>query len=274
MLITASALQELRADRASAPTVLDVRWQLGGPPGREEYERGHIPGAAYVDLDTELAAPPGPDGRHPLPEAEAFQSAMRRAGVNSSRPVVVYDAASSVAAARAWWLLRYFGHPDVRVLDGGFAAWVDAGGALETAAGTPSPGDFVASPGALPLIAADAAAAIARTGVLLDVRTPERFRGDHEPIDTIAGHIPGATSLPDAELLSVAGRFRSPEELRARFTAAGVEAGVGVAAYCGSGVAAAHAVLALHLAGIPAALYAGSWSNWITDPARPVATGD
>jgi thiosulfate/3-mercaptopyruvate sulfurtransferase len=256
-----------------APTLLDIRWQLGGPPGREEYERGHIPGAVYVDLETELAGPPGAGGRHPLPDADTFQAAMRRAGVSADRPVVVYDAQQSVAAARGWWLLRYFGHPDVRVLDGGLAAWIDDGGQLETSTPTPPPGDFTATPGTLHTVEADAAARIAATGVLLDVRTPERFRGENEPVDPIAGHIPGATNVPDAELLGPSGRFRGPDELRTRFKYAGVEDGVPVAAYCGSGVTAAHAVLALELAGFAGALYAGSWSEWITDPSRPIATG-
>ncbi|MFL5831882.1 MAG: sulfurtransferase [Solirubrobacteraceae bacterium] len=274
MLITAGGLQDLLADRASAPTLLDVRWQLAGPPGRQEYERGHIPGAAYIDLDTELAAPPGPGGRHPLPETGVFQAAMRRAGVTARRPVVVYDGATSVAAARAWWLLRYFGHPDVRVLDGGFAAWLEHGGDVATEPADAAPGDFLAAPGGLPVVDADAAARVAHAGILLDVRTPERFRGEHEPIDPIAGHIPEARNLPDDDLLDVTGHFRTTEELRAAFGAQGVRDGVQVATYCGSGVTAAHAILALHLAGVNGALYAGSWSNWITNPTRPVATGD
>jgi thiosulfate/3-mercaptopyruvate sulfurtransferase len=271
VLITAT---ELLADRTHAATLLDVRWQLAGPPGREEYERGHIPGAAYVDLDTELAAPAGPGGRHPLPEKTAFQSAMRRAGVAAGHPVVVYDGATSLAAARAWWLLRYFGHRDVRVLDGGFAAWVERGGEIETDHPTPAPGDFLATPGGLPVVDADAAAVIAGAGILLDVRTPERFRGEHEPIDPVAGHIPGARNLPDAELLDPAGHFRTRDELRAEFGARGVHEGIEVATYCGSGITAAHAVLALQLAGFDGALYPGSWSEWITDPTHPVATGD
>jgi thiosulfate/3-mercaptopyruvate sulfurtransferase len=276
VLISAADLQELLADAAGPATLtlLDVRWQLGGPSGRADYERGHIPGAVWIDLDTELAAPPGAGGRHPLPDANTFQSAMRRAGVSASRPVVVYDAATSVAAARGWWVLRYFGHPDVRVLDGGLAAWIDDGGALEMSAVTPARGDFTATAGALPVIDADAAAAIAATGVLLDVRAAERFRGETEPIDPIAGHIPGATNLPDAELLDPSGHFRSPDELRASFESHGVQGGRDVAAYCGSGVAAAHALMALELAGFAGALYAGSWSEWITDPRRPVATGE
>jgi thiosulfate/3-mercaptopyruvate sulfurtransferase len=276
VLVSPTELRKLISDGSdahSAPALLDVRWQLGGPPGREEYERGHIPGAVYVDLDSDLAAPPGPGGRHPLPDAAAFEAAMRRAGVSTARPAVVYDAANALAAARAWWLLRYFGHPDVRVLDGGLAAWVDHAGPTTTEPATPPPGDFVAAPGHLPVIDADGAAAAPQTGVLLDVRSAERFRGENEPIDPVAGHIPGATNLPDAELLDTTGRFRSPRELRATFESRGVTEGVEVAAYCGSGVTAAHAVLAMQIAGLTGALYPGSWSDWIGDPRRPIATG-
>lgn len=274
-LINAGALARLLALAPGRPTILDVRWELGKPPQRGEYERGHIPGAAFVDLDTELAGPPGSGGRHPLPSAEAFQASMRAAGVSGARPVVVYDASTSVAAARAWWLLRYFGHPRVTVLDGGLAAWVAAGGGLEPGAGALGEGDFTARPGAMPLIGAREAAQLVRSGVLLDARAPERFRGDAEPIDPVAGHIPGARNRPAPENLAPDGRFRSAAELRAAFEAAGVREGVPVAAYCGSGVTAAHEVLALELAGYPGpALYAGSWSEWVTDPSRPVATGN
>jgi thiosulfate/3-mercaptopyruvate sulfurtransferase len=251
------------AARLGAATLLDVRWALGGPPGRPDYLAGHIPGAVYVDLDSELAAPPGPGGRHPLPPAAGFQAAMRRAGVSGSRPVVVYDAATSVAAARGWWLLRYFGHPDVTVLDGGLRAWVEHGGALQTEVPSPAPGDFVALPGAMPLLDADGAARLAERGTLLDARAPARFRGEQEPVDPVAGHIPGAVNLPGSEVVDEAGRFG---EL-------GIRPDGEVGAYCGSGVSAAHLVLALERAGYRAALYVGSWSEWITDPSRPVATG-
>jgi thiosulfate/3-mercaptopyruvate sulfurtransferase len=266
------------ADRLAALrrlTVLDVRWRLGGPPGRELYDAAHIPGAAFVDLDLDLAAPPGEGGRHPMPAAADFEQAMRRAGVSDGRPVVVYDDADSTAAARAWWLLRYFGHPSVLVLDGGFRAWTAAGYPVDP----PSPayhgaiGDFTARPGHLDLLDADGAASIARSGLLLDARAGERYRGEAEHVDPVAGHIPGAVSAPTAENVNPDGTFRSPADLAARFTALGANGDRPVAAYCGSGVTAAHEVLALTLAGIPAALYVGSWSNWITDPARPVATG-
>jgi thiosulfate/3-mercaptopyruvate sulfurtransferase len=200
---------------------------------------------------------------------------MRAAGVGEGRFVVVYDAATSTAAARAWWLLRYFGHPAVAVLDGGLAGWVAAGQALETG---PTPereaGDFVAQPGAMPVLDAAAAAQLSRTGVLLDARAPERFRGEAEPIDPVAGHIPGAHNRSTALNVTDDGHFLAPAQLRSAFAGAGVQPDTEVGAYCGSGVSAAHEVLALELAGYRAALYPGSWSEWISDPSRPVATGD
>jgi thiosulfate/3-mercaptopyruvate sulfurtransferase len=273
-LVTAEELAGLLVTDAARPAVLDVRWALGTSRWRAEYERGHIPGAAFADLDTELAGPAGTGGRHPLPEAAAFEGAMRGHGVRGDRPVVVYDAASSLAAARAWWLLRYFGHPDARVLDGGLAAWVGAGCPASTETPHPEPGDFTARPDGMPLLDAGGAAELARRGLLLDARTPERFRGEQEPVDPVAGHIPGAVNVPSEGNVDGTGRFRDPAELRERFASAGVADGIEVGAYCGSGVTAAHEVLALELAGIPAALYAGSWSEWITDPERPVATGE
>ncbi|MFD9050969.1 sulfurtransferase [Streptomyces zaomyceticus] len=263
---------ELLSESAGArpPVLLDVRWTLGGPPGRPAYEAGHLPGAVYVDLDTELAGPPGGGGRHPLPDPEAFGAAMRRAGVSADTPVVVYDGGLGWAAARAWWLLRWAGHQDVRVLDGGLTAWP---GELTEKAPTPEPGDFRPEPGALGLLDADAAAAFARSGLLLDARAAERYRGDVEPIDRVGGHIPGAVSAPTTENVDAEGRFLAADTLRDRFAALGAAGGTPVAVYCGSGVSGAHEVLALEIAGVPAALYAGSWSEWSSDPTRPVVTG-
>jgi thiosulfate/3-mercaptopyruvate sulfurtransferase len=259
---------------ADAPVLLDVRWQLGGPPGRDAYLAGHLPGAVFVDLDAELAAPPGAGGRHPLPDPAGFQAAMRRAGVRGDRPVVVYDQRDTTSAARAWWLLGYHGHPDVRVLDGGYDGWVARGLAVTTEVPEPEPGDFTVRPGQWPLLDADGAARVARGGVLLDARTAVRYRGEQEPVDPVAGHIPGARNAPAADNLAPDGRLRPAGELRQRFAALGVRDGAPLGAYCGSGVVAAHLVLALEVAGHRAALYAGSWSNWITDPSRPVATGE
>jgi thiosulfate/3-mercaptopyruvate sulfurtransferase len=229
----------------------------------------------FVDLDNALAGPPGEGGRHPLPAADEFEAAMRAAGIFGGKPVIVYDAGPSLAAARAWWLLRYFGHPEVFVLDGGFGGWLAAGLPIERGETAAEPGDFVARAGGMPLLdAAGAARLAAGAGVLLDARTPERFRGEREPIDPVAGHIPGAVNLPTASLADGTGRFLDPGVLRERFGAAGVSDDVAVGAYCGSGVTAAHEVLALEAAGFSgAALYVGSWSHWIRDPSRPVATG-
>ena len=271
-LIDAAALASELAWE-SAPVLLDARWRLGGPPGFISYLAGHLPGAVYVDLDLDLAGPPGAGGRHPLPAAAAFQAAMSRAGVSAGRPVVAYDDGDSIPAARAWWTLRYFGHQQVRVLDGGFSAWAAAG--LPVTADEPpaAAGDFTAIPGGMPSVDAGGAAELARSGILLDVRTAERYRGETEPIDPVAGHIPGALSAPVTASMTSGGRFRSPAELAEWFARLGVTAGRRVGAYCGSGVTAAHEVLALALAGIPAALYVGSWSGWLADPGRPVATG-
>jgi thiosulfate/3-mercaptopyruvate sulfurtransferase len=299
---------------SAPPVLLDVRWRLGGPAGIDSYRAGHLPGAVYVDLDADLAAPPGTGGRHPLPAAADFQAAMRRAGVRTGYPVVVYDDGDSTVAARAWWTLRYFGHDQVRVLDGGFRAWAAAGQPVTAAQPGVAEGDFTAVPGHLPVLDAAGAAALARSGVLFDARAGERYRGETEPIDPVAGHIPGALSAPTAGNVGADGRFLSPAELRQRFAGLGIPLVPGpgapgpqssrpgavaspsgavaspssaaaspsgatastpaaIGAYCGSGVTAAHEVLALALAGVPAALYVGSWSGWITDPGRPVAIG-
>ncbi|MFI0820348.1 sulfurtransferase [Streptomyces sp. NPDC021098] len=271
-IITAPDLMNALAGERP-PLLLDVRWQLGGPPGHPAYEAGHLPGAVYVDLDTELASPAGAAGRHPLPDLSAFAAAMRRAGVGRDRRVVAYDGGQGWAAARAWWLLRWAGHPDVRVLDGGLPAWTAAGGALTTELPGEPEGDFVPEPGALPLLDADDAAALARRGVLLDARAGERYRGEVEPIDRVGGHIPGAVSAPTAENVTADGHLLPAERLSERFAGLGATGDAEVGVYCGSGVSAAHQVLALAEAGIPAALYVGSWSEWSADGSRPVATG-
>ncbi|WP_432586457.1 sulfurtransferase [Streptomyces sp. HD1123-B1] len=271
-LITAPELMdEMAGDRP--PLLLDVRWQLGGPPGRPEYEAGHLPGAVYVDLDSDLAGPAGPAGRHPLPELSVFAAAMRRAGVGRDRRVVVYDGGQGWAAARAWWLLRWAGHPSVRVLDGGLSAWKAGGGALATDVPAVAEGDFAPEPGAVPVLEADDAAALARRGVLLDARAGERYRGEVEPIDPVGGHIPGAVSAPTAGNVADDGLFLPPERLAERFAGLGVTEATEVGVYCGSGVSAAHQVLALASVGVPAALYVGSWSEWSASGDRPVATG-
>ncbi|MEU9076416.1 sulfurtransferase [Kitasatospora sp. NPDC004745] len=276
-LISAGALGEALAS-VRPPVLLDVRYRLvgaaaSGPTAAEEYLAGHLPGAHFVDLDRDLAAHPGAPGRggrHPLPDPEEFGAAMRGFGVDADRPVVVYDGAASLAAARAWWLLRWAGHRDVRVLDGGYAAWVAAGLPVTAEVPEPAEGDFKPVPGRLPVVDADGAAAWAREGLLLDARAGERYRGETEPVDPRAGHIPGAVSAPTAENVDADGRFRSAAELAARFRALGAGERE-TAVYCGSGVTAAHQILALEVAGLPATLYPGSWSEWSSDAARPVA---
>ncbi|SDP10832.1 thiosulfate/3-mercaptopyruvate sulfurtransferase [Pedococcus dokdonensis] len=275
-LVSADALlAELRDDKV--PVVLvDVQWSLtatAGPPGRELYAAAHLPGAHHVDLDAELAGPPGAGGRHPLPQAHAVEAAARRCGADNDSRIVVYDQGPSMGAARGWWVLRYFGATDVRVLDGGLAAWRSVGGPVTTEPPEPGAGAFEAHAGGMPLVDAEGAARVAREGLLLDARAAERFRGETEPIDPVAGHVPGAVSAPTTENLAADDCFLDAATLRDLFSRKGDLTAGPVAAYCGSGVTAAHEVLALHEAGIEAALYAGSWSEWITDPSRPVATG-
>ena len=270
-LVSVAEVREL----FGAVTLLDVRWSLGGPPGHGEFLRGHLPGATYVDLESDLADPPGDRGRHPLPDPSRFGEAMRRYGVSEDRGVAVYDAVGGTSAARCWWLLRYFGHRDVRVLDGGYQAWVADGGTVETGPSTAAAGAFNARPGHLPVLDAGEVLRVADKGVLVDARAPERFRGETEPVDPVAGHIPGAVNVPTShnfQPAEVAGpaRFRPAEELAPVYDGVVGKGPVGV--YCGSGVTAAHVVLALEVLGVEAALYPGSWSEWVTDPSRPVAT--
>lgn len=252
------------------PVVLDVRWALGDSAGHQRYLEAHIPGAVFVDLDTELAAHGAPDlGRHPLPSIENLQLSAQRWGISVGVPVVVYDNTGNLAAARAWWLLKWAGVEQVSLLDGGLKAWIAAGHDTakgeELAAGA---GDIELSAGHLPVLTADEAAALAESGTLLDARAAERYRGETEPVDPKAGHIPGAISAPTTTNLDDDGRFLPADVLRRKF--GDIEA-VGV--YCGSGVTAAHQVAALAIAGIDAALFPGSWSQWSNDPSRPVATG-
>lgn len=273
VLVDASGLLAWLAG-SPPPAVLDVRWRLGGPSCREEYAEGHIPGAVFLELDTELCGPPGAAGRHPLPDPERLQAVLRRAGIRGGRPVAVYDGGDGLAAARTWWTLRWAGIRDVQVLDGGYPAWLAIDAPVMANASTPEPGDVVVCPGGMRVLDADAAAQIATDGVLIDVRTPERYRGDVEPIDPVAGHIPGAINAPTAGSLRPDGSLLPAAALRERFTQRGVHPDTPVGAYCGSGITAAHTVLAMTVAGYHPALYVGSWSEWITDPARPVATGE
>lgn len=259
------------------PTVADVRWSLTGPPGRVDYRAGHLPGAVFLDVDADLAGPPGAGGRHPLPFPTALQATLRAAGVCATTPVVAYDAADGSVAARLWWLLRWAGHPAVAVLDGGIAAWRAAGLPVTVEMLRPQAGTFTARPGGMPVLDTTQAAKLARNGLLLDARAAARYRGEVEPVDPRGGHVPGAANAPFSELTDTQGRWLPPSRLRELAHRWGV-AGADVGAYCGSGINACAVVLGLELAGVtptqrPAALYAGSWSQWCTDPERPVATG-
>jgi thiosulfate/3-mercaptopyruvate sulfurtransferase len=272
LLITPLELAELRG--AARPVrLLDVRWRLDRPEGRPEYLEGHLPGAVYVDLDHELSRKGQPtEGRHPLPTRDTLEDAARRWGVNEGDIVVAYDDVQSVAAARAWWLLTRSGLADVRVLDGGLRSWSDIGLPLETGDVQPQRGDVVLRKLTHGVASIDEAAGWSRDGVLLDVRAPERYRGDVEPLDPVAGHIPGAVNLPTTVHLE-SGRFRDPAEIRATFAAAGVEDATSVAAYCGSGITAAHTALAGAIAGLDVTVFPGSWSEWSNTRGRLVATG-
>jgi thiosulfate/3-mercaptopyruvate sulfurtransferase len=258
--------------------IVDCRASLQNPAaGREQYVKAHVPGASFADLLGDLSGPivAGQTGRHPLPSIESVVAKLQGWGIGAKTQVVVYDDAGGAFAARLWWMLRWLGHDAVAVLDGGFPAWVAEGRpVIDTQTIVPR-GDFVAQPRAEWLVTARELSTPQSTGhKLFDARAPERFRGDVEPIDPVAGHIPGAESLPFAENLKD-GRFRPPAELRARFDQAlGASTPEQAVVYCGSGVTACHDVLAFAHAGLPLPrLYAGSWSEWITDPARPTAKG-
>jgi thiosulfate/3-mercaptopyruvate sulfurtransferase len=271
---------EWLAARLNDPQVrpVDVRWYLTERGrGRAEYELAHIPGASCLDVDDDLAAPRGQGpGRHPLPSPEAFVAVARRAGIGRDSHVVAYDASGGAYAARLWWLLRYFGHDRVSLLDGGWPAWQAAGYPTEAGVATVAPGNFAAVPH--PELVLDAAAVGQLRhdprALLLDARASERYEGRVEPVDPQAGHFPGARSAPYADNLRGDGRMKSPAELRDYYQALGADAAERIVCYCGSGVSAAHDIFALLLAGrADALLYEGSWSDWSSDPTRPVATG-
>lgn len=247
--------------------VIDFRWYLMGRDGHAEYLRGHIPGAVFVELDAVTGSHGG--GRHPLPAADQFQGEMRRAGVNQDTKVVVYDDTGGGTAARLWFLLGYFGHRAQAVLDGGMQAW-DA--PVDTAVPAVVPGDFRAQkPDVSRALHFDDVRSL-RGVPLIDARAGERYRGEIEPIDPKAGHIPGAISAPFTENLDESKRFKSRDELRRRYEALGARDGA--VFYCGSGVNATHHVLAMEIAGLPSArIYAGSWSDWSNREDAPVATG-
>jgi len=284
--MTASALptplvspQQLLAALAAgqAPVIIDCSFDLADvAAGERAFVAGHLPGAVYANLDTDLAgAKTGRNGRHPLPAKADWAATLARLGVTPARAVVVYDAQGGMYAARAWWMLLWAGHRAVSVLDGGLGAWKAAGGSIESGAATP-----VAVPEAYPLgtslvasIDADALQKSLGRVTLLDARAGERYRGEVEPLDARAGHIPGARSRFFKDNLDAQGRFKPAAELRAAFAAFGA-APAQVVHQCGSGVTACHNLLAMEAAGLPGSvLYPGSWSEWSSDPARPVAVG-
>jgi thiosulfate/3-mercaptopyruvate sulfurtransferase len=264
--------------------IVDVRHDLGSPDtwGETEYRREHLPGARFAHLDRDLAAPKtGRNGRHPLPSPEASAAVFSRLGIDAGKQVVAYDQGPGAYAARLWWMLRRLGHDAVAVLDGGIAAWKREGRPLTSEVSAAPPAVFAvrrAAPGVAPIVDASAVAAnIASPSLLLvDARGRERFRGDVEPIDPVAGHIPGAVNRPFTENLGADGTFKPSHELSGEFAAllAG-RAPESIVHYCGSGVTACHNLLAMSHAGINGArLYPGSWSEWSADPAHPVARGD
>lgn len=280
-LIDAAALRE-RLASSEPPVLLDTSFDLADPSaGERSYAEGHLPGAHYLHLDRDLAdharAPGAPfRGRHPLPSREAFAATLGRLGIAPSTPVVVYDRQGATFAARAWWMLRWLGHREVAVLDGGLQAWVAAGGALsrETPP-APRPASYTPAPALVATVDADTVQQGLGGLRLIDARAAERFRGDVEPLDPVAGHIPGALNRPFKDNLGADGRFLPPETLREAFLPllGGRPAGE-VVHQCGSGVTACHNLLAMEAAGLSgAALYPGSWSEWCADPARPVARG-
>ena len=271
-LITVDALARELGEEGELH-LLDVQFALGGPPGEDLYAAEHLPGALHLPLEGALAGPPGRGGRHPLPEPAELQNALRQLGIDDGSRIVVYDQQTSLAAARAWWVLRWAGLRDVRVRDGGWAAWRECGHETTTAVPTPGHGTVTVQPGTLPLLDDDQAGAWATAGRLLDVRTPERYRGEVEPIDPVAGRIPGAVNLPMGLMLNAEGTFKGATEIRQIALAAGLDLAEPVGTSCGSGITAAQMALALHEAGIETVPYIGSWSAWIRDSDRPIARG-
>lgn len=258
--------------------VADCRFELSNPAaGFAAWQAGHIPGALHVDLEKDLSLPVTPEtGRHPLPSPEAFAATLSRLGIGNATKVACYDGGQGAYAARLWWMLRWLGHDAVAVLDGGFAAWAAEGRPVSTVPASRPSARFTARPRpGLVLDAAGVAAALARGETLVDVRGAERFAGSVEPIDAVAGHVPGAKNLPFVENLGPDGHFRGPAELAALWRSrAGAEPGRAPVCMCGSGVTACQGLLALEAAGIAGGrLYAGSWSEWIRDPSRPIARG-
>lgn len=263
----------------AALVIVDCRFQLNDKgAGRRAYEGGHVPGAVYADLEADLSGPvvPGVTGRHPLPEPAALASKLRDWGVRCDSRVVAYDDSGGAMAARLWWLMRWLGHDHVCVFDGGYQAWLAAGGEPTQMVPRPEPGDFEPHPRPELVVSTAEVASRAASTLLLDARGRERYRGEVEPIDKVAGHIPGARSVPFAENLTEGGVFAEANELAARYReVTGDTPPENVVVYCGSGVTACHDILAAEYAGLGLfRLYAGSYSEWILDASRPVHTGE
>lgn len=268
-------VDRLHADLSGGRPVrlLDVRWRLNEPEGRPAYLGGHLPGAVYVDLERELARPGRPEeGRYPLPERSDLEASARRWGLRDGERVVVYDDNDGVAAARAWWLLRGHG-VEVRVLDGGFRAWLGAGLPLARGDHASAPGDVRLPPFATPLATIDDAARAPRHGVLVDVRAPQHYRGLVAGIEPGAGHIPGAVNIPTVTHIAPDGRLHPPDHIAAALARWGIGPGTSVVVYCNNGVASAHSALAFAVAGIDVRVYPGAWSQWTRSPGRAVAVG-
>jgi thiosulfate/3-mercaptopyruvate sulfurtransferase len=276
-LIDPAALAALLGQQGIA--IVDCRFDLAASSaGREAYLKAHIPGAGFADLNKDLSVPPGRDsGRHPLPAREAFALMLGALGIDNGTQVVAYDQASGAFAARFWWMLRWVGHRDVAVLDGGFDAWLAEGHPVEAGPRQAPPGRFLLQAEEVRPVSSQEVLAATRQHerLIVDARAPERYSGQVEPLDSVAGHVPGAINAPFTANLGAAGRFLPAAELRRRWLQIlGGKAPQELIAMCGSGVTACHNLLALEVAGLPgAALYAGSWSEWIRDPARPIATG-
>jgi thiosulfate/3-mercaptopyruvate sulfurtransferase len=274
-LIEAAELRAIAGNEHLA--LLDCRFDLARPAwGEEQFAAGHLSGAHYLHLDRDLSSPiTAKSGRHPLPDPNRLAQRLGELGVGNDSQVVLYDQGNGMYAARAWWLLRWLGHQRVAVLNGGLAAWLQAGGSLTTESATVSPKNFVARVGVGTVVTTTEVEQLRTkpSELLVDARAPDRFAGQNETIDPIAGHVPGAVNHAFAGNLTADGRFLSKDELRAAWLATlGRHAPSSVVAMCGSGVSACHNLLALEHAGLPGArLYAGSWSEWIRDPTRPVA---
>ncbi len=281
-LIDAAGLRAMSADETSSPVVLDASFDLADPAaGERAYAEAHIAGARHVHLDRDLStAKTGRNGRHPLPARAAFAATVGRLGIAPGTPVVVYDRQRGVFAARLWWMLRWLGHADVAVLDGGFAAWRAGGGDVaagmaDTEVPTPHTAPYPERASLVGTVDTEALLATLDGAFVVDARAPARFRGEVEPLDLVAGHIPGAANRPFDDNLDAEGRFRPAAELRDAFEALlGQRAPAEAIHSCGSGVTACHNLLAMEHAGLPGArLYPGSWSEWSSDPERPVARG-